>query len=139
MLTLYGVALGEKIALPFVGSVKTGFPSPADDFIESRIDLNQLLIKHKDSTFFAKVKGDSMQNIGIDDGDLLVVDKLIPAMHNDIVVCFLEGEFTCKRLKKETDRVWLMAENEAYPAIEIAASDQFTIWGVVVHSIKTFK
>ncbi|MDN3705793.1 translesion error-prone DNA polymerase V autoproteolytic subunit [Myroides ceti] len=139
ILKLYGAEVGECIELPFVGNVKTGFPSPADDFIESSIDLNKILIKHKDSTFFAKVKGDSMRDIGIDEGDLLVIDKLIQPQNHDIVVCFLEGAFTCKRLKKEEDRLWLIAENTSYAPIEITSSDQFLIWGVVLHSIKTFK
>ncbi|WP_278034967.1 LexA family protein [Flavobacterium nitratireducens] len=129
----------SKLELPFFDvGISAGFPSPADDFIELTIDLNKHLIKHKDSTFFAKVKGNSMINAGIYDGDLLVIDKSLEPQNNKIAVCQIDGEFTVKRIKKEKDIVWLIAENEEYEPIKVTPENELMIWGIVIHSIKTF-
>ena len=91
-----------ELKLPFIDAgISAGFPSPADDFIEISIDLNKELIKNKDTTFFAKVKGHSMKNAGINDGDLLVIDKSLEPQNNKIAVCQIDGEFTVKRIKIE--------------------------------------
>ncbi len=129
----------SKLELPFFDvGISAGFPSPADDFIELTIDLNKHLIKHKDSTFFAKVKGNSMINAGIYDGDLLVIDKSLEPQNNKIAVCQIDGEFTVKRIKIEKDIVWLIAENEEYEPIKVTPENELMIWGIVIHSIKTF-
>lgn len=128
-----------ELELPFVDvGISAGFPSPADDFIELTIDLNRELIKHKDSTFFAKVKGDSMKNAGIFDGDLLIIDKSLEPQDGKIAICQIDGDFTVKRIKKENDVVWLIAENEDYKPIKVTEENELMIWGIVIHSIKTF-
>ena len=118
--------------------ISAGFPSPADDFIELTIDLNKHLIKHKDSTFFAKVKGHSMKDAGIYDGDLLIIDKSLEPQDGKIAICQIDGEFTVKRIKKEKDIFWLIAENEDYKPIKVTEENELMIWGIVIHSIKSF-
>jgi len=125
--------------IPYVDvGISAGFPSPADDFIELTIDLNKHLIKHKDSTFFAKVKGHSMKDAGIFDGDLLVIDKSLSPQDGKIAICKIDGEFTVQRIKIEKDIVWLVAENEDYKPIKVTEENELMIWGIVVHSIKSF-
>lgn len=116
--------------------ISAGFPSPADDFRETRISLDDELIQNKDATFFAKVKGQSMINAGLDDNDLLVIDRSIEPANNKIAVCFLDGEFTVKRLRVEKNEVWLQPENPNYPIINITEDNDFVIWGIVTNVIK---
>ena len=128
-----------SLKLPFIDvGISAGFPSPADDFIELSIDLNKQLIKNKDTTFFAKVKGHSMKNAGIFDGDLLIIDKSLEPQNNKIAICQIDGEFTVKRVKIEKDVVWLIAENEEYAPIKVTPENEFIIWGIVTASIKNF-
>lgn len=135
----YSPDYSTDIDLPFVDAgISAGFPSPADDFIELSIDLNKTLIKNKDTTFFAKVKGHSMKNAGIYDGDLLVIDKSLEPQNNKIAICQIDGEFTVKRIKIEENIVWLIAENEDYKPIKVTPENEFMIWGIVIHSIKSF-
>ena len=100
------------------------------------IDLNKECIKHPASTFFGRVKGNSMINAGISNGDLLIVDKSLDATDGRIAVCFIDGEFTVKRLKVEKDCCWLLPENEAYQPIRVTAENDFIVWGIVVYVIK---
>ena len=116
--------------------ISAGFPSPADDFRETRISLDDELITNKDATFFAKVKGQSMINAGLDDNDLLVIDRSLIPENNKIAVCFLDGEFTVKRLRVENNEVWLQPENPNYPIIKITEENDFIIWGIVTNVIK---
>lgn len=116
--------------------ISAGFPSPADDFRETRISLDEELITNKEATFFAKVSGQSMIGAGLDDNDLLVIDRSIPPANNKIAVCFLDGEFTVKRLRVEKDEVWLQPENPNYPIIKITEENNFVIWGIVTNVIK---
>lgn len=118
-------------------SVSAGFPSPADDFKETRISLDKTLIKNEEATFYARVSGKSMLNAGLDDGDLLVVDRSLEPESGKIVVCFIDGEFTVKRLKKEKDKLFLMPENESYKPIEITEANDLLVWGVVTYVIKS--
>jgi len=135
----YAPDYSTELELPFVDvGISAGFPSPADDFLELTIDLNKHLIKHKDSTFFAKVKGHSMKNAGIFDGDLLIIDKSLAPQDGKIAICQIDGEFTVKRIKIENDVVWLIAENEDYKPIKVTEENELMIWGIVIHSIKTF-
>lgn len=128
-----------SLELPFIDAgISAGFPSPADDFIELSIDLNKQLIKNKDTTFFAKVKGHSMKNAGIFDGDLLIIDKSLEPQNNKIAICQIDGEFTVKRIKIEKGIVWLIAENEEYKPIKVTPENDFIIWGIVTSSIKSF-
>ena len=116
--------------------ISAGFPSPADDFKETRISLDEELIRNKEATFFAKVSGQSMIGAGLDDNDLLVIDRSISPENNKIAVCFLDGEFTVKRLRVEKDEVWLQPENPDYPIIKITEENNFIIWGIVTSVIK---
>ena len=116
--------------------ISAGFPSPADDFKEFKISLDRTLVKNKEATFYAKVSGRSMVGAGIDDGDLLVVDKSLDPKHNNIAVCFIDGEFTVKRLKVSGNDVYLQPENPSYKAIKVTDDNNFQVWGIVTHVIK---
>ena len=116
--------------------ISAGFPSPADDFKETRISLDRELVKNKEATFFARVSGQSMIDAGLNDNDLLVIDRSLSPAHNKIAVCFLDGEFTVKRLRVKNDEVWLQPENKNYQAIKITEANDFVIWGIVTNVIK---
>ena len=116
--------------------ISAGFPSPADDFRETRISLDEELITNKEATFFAKVSGQSMIGAGLNDNDLLVIDRSIEPTNNKIAVCFLDGEFTVKRLRVENNEVWLQPENPDYPIIKITEENNLIIWGIVTSVIK---
>lgn len=116
--------------------LSAGFPSPADDFKEFKISLDRTLVKNKEATFYAKVSGQSMVGAGIDDGDLLIVDKSLEPKNNNIVVCFIDGEFTVKRLKISGGNVYLQPENASYKPIKITNDNDFQVWGIVTHVIK---
>ena len=116
--------------------ISAGFPSPAGDFKQDRISLDKELIKHKEATFFARVSGQSMVGAGLDNNDLLVIDRSLEPTNNKIAVCLIDGEFTVKRLKVENDRIWLKPENLDYKPIEITEENQFIIWGIVTNVIK---
>ncbi len=127
-----------KIQLPFVeNGISAGFPSPADDFLNNAIDLNKELIKHPDSTFYGRVRGDSMIDAGLSDGDLLIIDKSLPFTNHKIAVCFIDGEFTVKRIKIEKECIWLIAENKKYKPIKVTPDNEFLIWGIVTTVIKS--
>ncbi len=112
-----------------------GFPSPAADHTQKRIDLNDHLIHNKEATFLFRVKGDSMTGIGIYQGDMLVVDRSIEAKHNDIVIAVLNNEFTVKRLYRRGGVVKLIPENNLYPPIAIKSGEELSIWGVVTYNL----
>ena len=122
----------HNLIMPLSSSgISAGFPSPADDHLEDIIDLNQQLIKNKEATFFGRAEGDSMIGAGIGNGDLLVIDKSLRPKNQDIAVCFLDGEFTVKRILIERDIIWLVAENEKYQPIKVTPENDFVIWGIV--------
>lgn len=125
---------GPKTPL-YVSAVAAGFPSPAEDYIEARLDLNELLVQHPVATFFVRVEGDSMLGAGIHPGDLLVVDRAVEASDGSVVVAVLDGEFTVKRIRKAVDGLYLLPENGAYPALKIDPAREFQVWGVVTHVI----
>ena len=130
----------RKIKIPLSNcSVSAGFPSPADDYMEENIDLNEYLIRNPFSTFFIRVKGDSMINSGIQDQDLIVVDKSLVPIPGNIVVAILDGEFTIKRLEKKNDELYLKAENHNYPDFNFKNYGEIQIWGVVIYSIHNFR
>ena len=132
--------MGSKnLILPLLSSyVSAGFPSPADDYIEENIDLNEYLIKNPFSTFFLRVKGDSMINAGIQNQDLILVDKSLIAKPGNIVIAMIDGEFTIKRLEKKKDELYLKSENHNYPNFNFANHNDIQIWGVVIYSIHNF-
>ncbi|KTC83716.1 LexA family protein [Legionella brunensis] len=115
--------------------VRAGFPSPADDYIESHLDLNEHLIKHPASTFFLIAEGDSMTDAGIQPGDMLIVDKSVEPTHGKIVIAAIDGELTVKTLSKVNGKVQLIPGNKAYKPINITDSQDLVIWGVVTHVI----
>ncbi|MDG1046136.1 MAG: translesion error-prone DNA polymerase V autoproteolytic subunit [Bacteroidia bacterium] len=138
-LDFFTPSITTRVELPFYDvGIQAGFPSPADDFIELSIDINKEYIKNRDATFFARVKGHSMKNVGIFDGDLLIIDKSIEPQDNKIAICQIDGDFTVKRIKIDNDTVWLIAENEAFNPIKVTADNELMIWGIVVASIKKF-
>ena len=112
-----------------------GFPSPADDYAEKSIDLNEQLVRNPTSTFFVRARGDSMKDAGITSGDILVVDKSISAANRHIVVAMLDGDFTVKRLRRRNNRVFLESGNQEFPPREITPDQELVIWGVVTFVI----
>ena len=116
--------------------ISAGFPSPADDFKEIRISLDKELVKNRDATFYARVSGESMIGAGLDDGDLLVIDRSLSPENGKISVCLIDGEFTVKRIKKEKNKIYLMPENKKYKPIELKEENELIIWGVVEYVIK---
>lgn len=136
---IYAPDLSTRYALPiFLGRLPAGFPSPADDYIEGKLDLNRHLIKHPAATFFVRVSGDSMIEAGIHTGDILVVDRSLEAVDGNVIVAALDGELTVKRLSKRGSVVRLLPANKDYQPIEISAQQMFEVWGVVtsvIHSL----
>ena len=120
----------------FDTGISAGFPSPAEDFKEQRLSLDDELVKNKEATFYARVSGQSMIGAGLDDNDLLIIDRSLEPTNNKIAVCFLDGEFTVKRLRVSKDEVWLQPENPNYPIIKITEDNNFVIWGIVTNVIK---
>jgi DNA polymerase V len=116
--------------------ISAGFPSPADDFKEIRISLDKELIKNKEATFYARVDGNSMIDAGLENGDLLVIDRSLNPENGKIAVCYIDGEFTVKRIKKEKEKVFLLPENKKYNPIEIKEENELIIWGIVTYVIK---
>lgn len=135
----YAASVETTLELPIADDgIKAGFPSPAQDFLDASIDLNKELVKNPSATFYGRVKGDSMKNAGITDGDLLIIDKSKEPQNGKIAVCFIDGEFTVKRIKIEKDACWLMPENEKYSPISVTSDNEFIVWGIVTHVIKSF-
>ena len=116
--------------------ISAGFPSPADDFKELRISIDQEVVRNEEATFYARVSGESMQGAGLDDGDLLVIDHSLEPVDNKIAVCFIDGEFTVKRLKVNKDEVLLIPENPKYQSIKVTEENELIIWGVVTYVVK---
>lgn len=138
-LDFFTAEISSELPIPFMeGGVSAGFPSPAQDFLDLSIDLNKELIKHPSSTFYARVNGESMQDIGINSGDLVIIDKSLSPQNGKIAVCYIDGEFTMKRIKLEKDCCWLIAENKDFKPIKVTKENDFLIWGIVLHVIKSF-
>lgn len=130
----------QKVLIPLAfNSVSAGFPSPAQDFLENHLDLNEYLIEHPTATFFVRVQGDSMQGDRIFDGDLLIVDRALEPKDGDVIIALLDGEFTVKRINKNTTGFWLVPSNKHYRKIKITSEMDFSIWGVVLHTIRSFR
>ncbi len=125
----------SELELSFAGDVNAGFPSPAEDFSRDKIDLNKLLIKHPDATFYAKVKGNSMTG-DFSEGDLLVIDRSVEYSDNRIALCFIDGEFTLKRIRYIDGKCFLTPSNDDFPLLEVNPESNSLIWGVVTYSIK---
>jgi DNA polymerase V len=121
------------LKLPLYPGVSAGFPSPADDYLEEYLDVGSYLVQNPTATFFVRVQGDSMIDASIHPGDILVVDRSLPAAHNSIVIAVLNGEFTVKRLYKQGSALALQPANADYPPFVIGEGDEFQVWGVVAH------
>lgn len=117
----------------FLTRVPAGFPSPADDYVEGTLDLNDLVIRRPEATFFVRVEGDSMVDAGIHPGDLLVIDRSVEPHDGDVVIAALDGEMTVKRVRRGEEALWLVADNEAYPPQRVTT--ELVVWGVVQHVI----
>jgi len=129
----------KKFRIPLLNdSVSAGFPSPADDYTEENIDLNEHLISNPFSTFFLRVKGDSMINAGNKDNDLIIVDKKLISKPGNIVIAMIDEEFTIKRLSIKNDELYLKAENHNYPDFIFKNHIDVQIWGVVIYSIHSY-
>lgn len=127
----------SELKIPMIqDGVSAGFPSPAQDFMENNIDLNKELSENPLATFYIRVSGNSMIDAGIDDKDILVVDRSLEPADKKIAICFIDGEFTVKRLKLEKDCLYLVPENKKYESIKISEENNFIIWGIVTYVIK---
>lgn len=138
-LIMYSADLSTELPLPFADQgVRAGFPSPAQDYMTDSIDLNRELIRHPATTFYARASGDSMKDCGIDDGDLLVIDKALEPQDGDIVVAYIDGEFTLKTVRFDDNEkcIWLIPANKEYSPIKITEENNFLIWGVLTYNIK---
>lgn len=136
-LNILGLNEEDNLSVSFLeNKVPAGFPSPAQDSNSDSIDLNRELIHNPSSTFCARVCGDSMIDCGISDGDLLIIDKAITPQDGSIAVCFIDGDFTVKRLTIKSDGIYLTPENKRYPPLKVPESSNFQIWGIVTHIIK---
>lgn len=137
-LEFYSVSTAVSLDLPMTETgIRAGFPSPAEDFTDISIDLNRELIKNPSATFYARVKGNSMIDAGISDGDLIIIDKSLEPTDGKIAVCFIDGEFTIKRIRVERDCCWLMPANEEFSPIRVTEENDFLVWGIVIHVIRS--
>lgn len=132
---------GEQKDLPAMAQegIHAGFPSPAADYMTQAIDLNKELVKHPAATFYGRVVGDSMIDAGVDEGDILVIDKSLEPRCGDMAVCFVDGEFTLKHLKFTDAGLVLVPANPRYPDIKIDESVDFKMWGVVTYVIRKIR
>ena len=127
----------SNLEIPYISSgIKAGFPSPAADFDGTRVSIDQIVVKNALATFYAKANGNSMTGAGIDDGDILVIDKSIEPQDGKIAVCFIDGEFTVKRIKVQENSLLLLPENKLFEPIEITEENNFIIWGIVTFLVK---
>ncbi len=138
-LDIYSTSSATTMDVPIIESgISAGFPSPADDFLDASIDLNKAFIKHPATTFCGRVKGNSMKDLGIHNGDLMIIDKSLEPKNGAVAVCYIDGEFTVKKIKIESDCCWLIPANENYRHIKLTPDNEFIIWGIVTHVIKSF-
>ncbi len=135
-LDIFNAETESDLTLDFADAgIHAGFPSPAQDYIETGLDLNKALIRHKASTFYGRVVGDSMRDAGINEGDIIVIDKSIEAQDGDLIVCYIDGEFAIKFIRHENGKLLLCPANDKYAPIEVTNADTFRVWGVVTYTI----
>lgn len=126
----------EGVELDMLGEVRAGFPSPADEEPTEKLDLIKLLVRHPSSTFFFRIGGTSMVDAEMDEGDIVIVDRSIEPYNGCSAVCFIDGEFTLKRIQRHNDHIELIAANPNFKSIRIDANSEFQVWGVVTYIIK---
>lgn len=139
MINLYTIDYSTSKLIPFSeNQLVCGFPSPATDYLDLSIDLNKELIQNPNATFCGRVKGNSMIDAGLEEGDVLIIDRSVELKNNSIAVCYLDGEFTVKRVKifKAKKEVHLLPSNKNFETIIVTTDNEFTIWGVVIYTIK---
>ncbi len=131
--------LSSHLPLPYADQgIQAGFPSPAQDYIAESIDLNHELIHHPAATFYGRVSGDSMIGEGIEEGDILVIDRSLEPGDGDLAVCCVDGDFTLKRISLRDGQVWLIPSNESFDPILVTPDCRFEVWGVVTYTIKQY-
>lgn len=131
--------LSSHLPLPYADQgIQAGFPSPAQDYIAESIDLNHELIHHPAATFYGRVSGDSMIGEGIEEGDILVIDRSLEPGDGDLAVCCVDGDFTLKRISLRDGQVWLIPSNEAFDPILVTPDCRFEVWGIVTYTIKQY-
>ena len=134
--SIYQAAHGAPVNVPaFLSGIQAGFPSPADDYIEKQLDLNELVVRNQPATFYVRVEGESMCDAGIHTGDILVVDRSITPTSGKIVIAIMNGEFTVKRIEMTAKGITLVPENNSFPTIEVSPESDFQVWGVVTYII----
>ena len=139
-LEIHPVEFNQRLELPFAdGGIYAGFPSQAQDYMDMAIDLNEVLINHPSATFFGRVKGNSLQEAGVDEGDILIIDKSIEPTNGDMAVCFVDGDFTLKFIERHDNEILLIPANKDYKPIRITEDNDFQIWGIVTYTIKRRK
>ena len=141
-LQIYSADTSTILDLSYVeGGIKAGFPSPAQDYLTASIDLNKELIRRKETTFLARVSGNSLMDAGISDGDIIVIDKSLEVKNGDFVVAFIDGEFTLKefRLDEANHCAWLIPHNKDFDPIKVTEENDFMIWGVLTYTIKQLR
>ena len=131
----YSAETSLELKLPMAESVSAGFPSPAEEYMDLSLDLNKGLITNPNSTFYARVKGNSMTDAGINNGDIIVIDKSLEPVDGKKAVCYVDGEFTIKTINIKKNELWLMPANPEYKAIKINPENEFIIWGIVTFVI----
>lgn len=137
-LEIHPIAEAHRLTLPLAeGGVRAGFPSPAQDYLELSIDLNQTLVRHPATTFCAIVKGDSMKDANVHEGDILVIDRSLQPSDGDMAVCWIDGDFTLKyiQLDPANNCLWLCPANPDYPRIKVLPEQSFIVWGIVTYTI----
>ena len=141
-LQIYSADTSTILDLSYVeGGIKAGFPSPAQDYLTASIDLNKELIRRKETTFLARVSGNSLMDAGISDGDIIVIDKSLEVKNGDFVVAFIDGEFTLKefRLDEANHCAWLIPHNKDFEPIKVTEENDFLSWGVLTYAIKQLR
>jgi DNA polymerase V len=134
-LDFYTADTTTELGLPFAENIRAGFPSPAEEYIEQAFDLNKELIKNPSSTFYGRVRGSSMIDAGINEGDILVIDKSIYPNDGKRAICYIDGEFTLKTLKVTKDGIYLLPANSEFEPIKITPENEFMVWGIVTYVI----
>ena len=133
---VYSFEKRTKAEFPlFLANISAGFPSPADDYIDKKLDLNEYLIKHPAATFFVRVEGESMINAGIHSGDILIVDRAVQPNNDNVVIAVVDGELTVKRIQRKRGKLYLIADNPSFAPMEISKDTNFEVWGVVMYVI----
>lgn len=132
----YSIDVTQPFEADILGEIKAGFPSPADEEPSERLDLQRLLVRHPASTFFFRIDGTSMVEANMDEGDIIIVDRSIEPYNGCSAVCYIDGEFTVKRVERHADHTMLVAANPKFKPIRITSDNEFSIWGVVTFVIK---